>query len=104
MFDASSGRGSFSGSKEAGARKSGSCATAPASCGAFRSSGDAKGLLDLSELSLDAAAGTGPGIDDGVEKIGRASSRKEKVGTAEESATPKAPGMVGAGGDIVVDG
>ena len=44
------------------------------------------------------ADGTGPGIVGGVEKSGRASSRNEKAGMAEESTTPKAPGTAGAGG------
>jgi hypothetical protein len=42
--------------------------------------------------------GTGPGIAGEVEKSGRASSRKEKAGIAEESTAPNSPGTVGAGG------
>jgi hypothetical protein len=37
-------------------------------------------------------------MEGGVENSGRASSMKEKVGTADESANPRAPGTTGAGG------
>ena len=49
-------------------------------------------------FSAAPAAGTGPGTVGGVENSGRASSRKEKAGIAEESTTPNAPGIAGAGG------
>jgi hypothetical protein len=45
-------------------------------------------------------AGTGPGIDGGDENNGRNSSRKEKLGTADESAKPNALGIVGDGGCV----
>jgi hypothetical protein len=45
-----------------------------------------------------ASAGTGPGKVAGFENNGRASSRNENAGIAEESTTPKAPGTAGAGG------
>jgi hypothetical protein len=44
------------------------------------------------------SAGTGPGSVAGFENSGRASSRKENAGIAEESNPLKAPGMAGAGG------
>jgi hypothetical protein len=50
---------------------------------------------DVSEAPTE---GTGPGMDGGVENSGRASSRKENVGIAEESTTPNTPGAAGAGG------
>src|ERR1700689_3046776 len=43
-------------------------------------------------------AGTGPGIDGVEENSGRASSRNENAGNAEEATGPKAPGTAGAGG------
>src|ERR1700680_5055881 len=42
-------------------------------------------------------AGTGPGIAGGEEKSGRASSRKEKDGRADESTAPRPPGIAGIG-------
>jgi hypothetical protein len=59
---------------------------------------DANGLL------LETPAGTGPGSEGCSENSGRASSMKEKVGTAEESTTPRAPGIAGAGGWVSCDG
>ncbi len=98
-------RGWLCGSLEAGARWSGAWATVPKSCGAFRSSGVANGLLSLEEtcsvlagLSATASAGTGPGIARGEEKSGRASSMNENAGSAEESTGLNAPGIAGAGG------
>jgi hypothetical protein len=67
----------------------------PGSCGESRSSGAAKGVFSS---VFCGAAGTGPGIEGDVEKMGRASSRNENVGTADESNALSAPGMADAGG------
>jgi hypothetical protein len=53
--------------------------------------------LDGTDAS-GAPAGTGPGMDGGVENKGLASSRKEKVGTGDESNTLNEPGSAGDGG------
>lgn len=63
---------------------------------AARSSTGAK----LSGRAETGIVGAGPVFAGGFENSGRASSIKEKVGIAEESITPRAPGTVGVGGCI----
>ena len=67
--------------------------------GAAKGFCEAAGFADgLVELGPAASDGAGLGMDGGVENRGRASSRKENVGTAEESAKPSELGNAGAGG------
>ena len=58
----------------------------------------AESPLGCDGLSGTPLAGTGPGIEGGVENSGRASSRNEKAGTGEESSMSNVPGAAGAGG------